>query len=109
MQRSRWLFGQILPKRLHTYYFRLEHGLVGSFRRIPLLVTYSAIGWILEGTTLYATAAAVGSPISVAAALVTALAASLLTTMPITPSGLGFTEAGLVVMLGWLGLDVPTT
>jgi glycosyltransferase 2 family protein len=107
MRRFRWVFELVLPKRLHAYYFRLEHSLVDSFRRIPLLVTYSAIGWILEGTTLYATAAAVGSPISVAGALVTALAASLLTTVPITPSGLGLTEAGLVVMLGWLGLDVP--
>jgi uncharacterized protein (TIRG00374 family) len=108
MRRFRWVFERILPKRLHAYYFRLEHGLVGSYRRIPLLVTYSAIGWVLEGSTLYATAAAVGSPISVVGALVAALAASLLSTVPITPSGLGFTEAGLVVMLGWLGLDVPT-
>ncbi len=62
----------------------------------------------MEGTTLYVTAAAVGTPLSVVGALVVALAASLLTTVPITPSGLGFTEAGLVVMLGWLGLDVST-
>jgi uncharacterized protein (TIRG00374 family) len=39
---------------------------------------------------------------------VVALAASLLSTVPITPAGLGFAEAGMVVMLGWLGLDVAT-
>src|SRR5215207_8162331 len=33
---------------------------------------------------------------------------SLLTTVPITPAGLGFTEAGMVIMLGWLGLDIYT-
>ena len=34
--------------------------------------------------------------------------ASLLTAVPITPAGLGFAEAGMLVMLGWLGLDAPT-
>jgi uncharacterized protein (TIRG00374 family) len=28
--------------------------------------------------------------------------------VPITPAGLGFTEVGMVVMLGWLGVDVTT-
>ena len=42
----------------------------------------------------------------VAGALVVALAASLLSTVPIAPAGLGFTEAGMVVLLGWLGLDL---
>jgi len=109
MRRFRWVFERILPKRLHAHYSRLEHGLVGSFRgRLPLLVALSAAGWVLEGAALYATAAAVDAPVSVAGALVVALAASLLSTVPITPAGLGFTEAGMVVMLGWLGLDVAT-
>ena len=58
--------------------------------------------------TLYTTAAAVGTRVSIAGALVVALVGSLLTTVPFTPAGLGFTEAGLVLLLGWLGVDVPT-
>jgi uncharacterized protein (TIRG00374 family) len=108
MRRFRWAFERILPKRLHAHYLRLEHGIIGSFRRLPLLVAYSAIGWILEGAALYLTIAAVDVPVPVAGALVVALAASLLSTVPITPAGLGFTEAGMVVMLQWLGLDVST-
>ena len=108
LRRFRWAFERVLPKRLHAYYARLEHGVIDSFRRLPVLVAYSAVGWVIEGMTLYLVAAAVGVPVSVAGALVVALAASLLTTVPITPSGLGFTEAGMLVMLGWLGLDVPT-
>jgi uncharacterized protein (TIRG00374 family) len=108
MRRFRWVFERILPERLHAFYARLEHGAVDSFRRLPLLVALSAVGWGLEGAALYAVAAAVGAPVSVAGALVVALAASLLTAVPITPAGLGFTEAGLLVMLGWLGVDVPT-
>ena len=108
MRRFRWAFEPILPKRLHAHYSRLEHGVIDSFRRLPLLVALSAAGWVLEGAALYGVAAAVGAPVSVAGALVVALAASLLTAVPFTPAGLGFTEAGMLVMLGWLGVDIPT-
>jgi glycosyltransferase 2 family protein len=98
---------KVLTKRLRTHYSRLRHGLTGSFRgRLPRLVALSVAGWVLEGAALYATVAAVGTPVPVVGALVVALAASLLSTVPITPAGLGFTEAGMVVLLGWLGLDL---
>ena len=105
MRRLGWLVERFLPKQLHAHYARFEHGTVGSFQRIPLLVAYSAIGWVIEGSTLYLTAAAVGTPISAVGALSVALIASLLTTVPFTPGGLGFTEAGMVLLLQWLGLD----
>jgi len=108
MRRFRWSFEKILPKRLHAHYSRLEHSVIGSFRRLPRLVACSAAGWVLEGAALYATAAAVGASVSVAGALVVALAASLLTAVPVTPAGLGFAEAGMLVLLQWLGLDIPT-
>jgi hypothetical protein len=109
MRRFRWAFERALPKRFHAHYSRLEHGLVDSLRgKLPLLVALSVAGWLLEGATLYGAAAAVGAPVAVAGALVVALGASLLTVVPITPAGLGFTEACMIVMLGWLGLDVPT-
>jgi uncharacterized protein (TIRG00374 family) len=108
MRRLRGTVERVLPKRLHTHYARLEHGLVGSFGRFPmLLLACSTIGWIIEGATLYVTAAAVGTPVSIAGALVVALAAALLTTVPFTPAGLGFTETGMVLMLQWLGLGIP--
>ena len=106
MWRLRWLVEKVLPKRLYAHYGRFEHGTVASFRRVPLLVAYSAIGWIVEGLALYLTAAAVDVQVSVAGALLVALMASLLTTVPFTPAGLGFTEAGTVLLLQWLGLDV---
>ena len=108
MRRFRGVLERLVPKRFRPHYTSLIQGLVGSFRHLPLLVAYSAIGWLMEGLTLYTTAAAVGAPISVVGALVVALVGSLLTTVPFTPGGVGFTEAGLVLMLGWLGLDIPT-
>ena len=109
MRRLRGVVERLLPKRLHAHYARLEHGVVGSLRcGLPLLVVYSAVGWLLEGAALYLVVAATGAQVSVAGALLVALATSLLTTVPITPAGLGFTEAGMVIMLGWLGLDIYT-
>jgi uncharacterized protein (TIRG00374 family) len=108
MRRFRGVLERLVPKRFRPHYTSLIQGLVGSFRHLPLLVAYSAIGWLMEGLTLYTTAAAVGEPISVVGALVVALVGSLLTTVPFTPGGVGFTEAGLVLMLGWLGMDIPT-
>jgi glycosyltransferase 2 family protein len=96
---------RLLPARFRGYYERFERGTFDSLRRVPLLVAYSIAGWVIEGATLYVVAAAVGAPLSVAGALVVGLVASLLTTIPITPSGLGFAEAGMVVALQWLGLD----
>ena len=109
MRRFRWAFERVLPKRLHAHYLRLEHGVIDSFRgKLSLLVALSVAGWLLEGAALYGVAAAVGAPVAVAGALVVALAASLLTVVPFTPAGLGVAEAGMIVMLGWLGLDAPT-
>ena len=108
VRRLRGVVERVLPKRLHAHYARLEHGLIGSFRWLPLLVAYSTIGWVIEAAALYATTAAVGVQIPVVGALVAALAASLLTAVPVTPAGLGFAEAGMVIMLQWLGLDAAT-
>jgi uncharacterized protein (TIRG00374 family) len=105
MRRLRGVVERVLPLRLHAHYERFEQGVAGSFKRVPLLVTYSAAGWIIEGSALYLTAAAVDTPVSVATALMVALVASLLTTVPFAPSGLGFTEAGTVLLLTWLGQD----
>lgn len=108
LRRLRPFVERMLPRRLHAHYGRLESGVVDSFRRIPLLVAYSVAGWLIEGLTLYFTAAAVGASLSLVGAIVVALVASLLTTVPFTPSGLGVTEAGTVLVLSQLGLD-PTT
>lgn len=113
MRRLQGIVERVLPERLHVHYARLEHGVVDSFRGrltggLPLLVALSAVGWVIEGATLYASAASAGASVSVTGALVVALAASLLSTVPFTPGGLGFTEAGMIFMLQWIGLDVST-
>ncbi len=108
LRRLRPLIERILPERFFRHYAAVESGIVGSLRRIPLLTGFSVAGWLIEGFTLYLTASSLGARISVVGAIVVALVASLLTTIPFTPSGLGFTEAGMVLILKQLGLDDNT-
>lgn len=108
LRRLRPIIERIMPERLFRHYNGVESGIVGSLRRIPQLTGYSIAGWLIEGVTLYLTATALGARLSVVGAIVVALVASLLTTIPFTPSGLGFTEAGMVLILKQLGLDDTT-
>lgn len=109
LPRLRPLVQRVLPARLFAIYSGVESGVVGSLRhRIPQLLGFSIIGWLIEGTTLYLTARALGAALSPVGALTVALVASLLTIVPFTPAGLGVTEAGMVLVLSRLGLDTNT-
>lgn len=105
LRRLRPVVERFLPERLFGFYSNIESGVTGSFRRIPFLVLLSVIGWMIEGVTLYLTAAAVGVPLSMAGAIMAALASSLLSTIPFSPSGLGFTESGTVLLLTSFGME----
>ena len=99
LPRLRPLIDRVLPQRFQRHYAGLEAGVLGSFRRIPVLLGYSIVAWLIEGLTLYIIGRAVGAPISPDKAILVALAASLLSTVPFTPAGLGVAEAGMVLLL----------
>jgi uncharacterized protein (TIRG00374 family) len=99
------LVKRVLPGRWHAAYARFEQGVVGSLRRLPLVVGASALAWLIEGATLLLLGAAIGAPISTGGALVAGLVASLLSVEPVTPGGLGVTEPGIVLILTSQGID----
>lgn len=103
--RHRGAAERLLPTRFRPIFGRVLDGVGGSLKRLPLLIGLSLAGWALEGTTVYLVATAVGAPISPGAAIVVGLVGALLTTIPLTPSGLGFTEVGMAVLLVGLGVD----
>jgi glycosyltransferase 2 family protein len=107
LRRLRPFVERVLPERLFGFYSNIETGVTGSFRRIPLLIILSVIGWVIEGATLYLTAQAVDVRLSIAGAIMAALASSLLSTIPFPPAGLGFTESSTAVLLTSFGID-PT-
>lgn len=93
--------GRVLPTRARPYFERLQQGVVTSFARgrfATLIATTGAI-WVLEGVRVWAVANALGIEISVPACLFVALLASLLTTFPVTPAGLGAVESGTILAL----------
>jgi uncharacterized protein (TIRG00374 family) len=98
-----------LPLRFHRHYGLFEEGTLRSFHRgLPLLASYSVLAWAMESGRLYLVMLALGlHQLHPAVPLFVSLAGALLTTVPVTPAGLGFVESGLVSLLllfGGLGL-----
>jgi hypothetical protein len=101
-------FGQIVvrfvPARFRPMYARFEEGTFLSFQNLPLLAGTTALVWIAEAGRLWFVSAAVGVPgIGVGPVVFLALASSLLTTLPVTPAGLGIVESALITLLVLLG------
>lgn len=106
------LFGRLirgwLPRRLQSKYGLFEEGTLRSFRGLPVLGVETVLIWCCEAARLFLVMQALGvGRVHPAIPLFVGLAGALLTTVPITPAGLGFVESGLVSMLllaGGLGL-----
>jgi len=102
------LIRRMLPGRLHRYYGAFEEGTLHSFRQLPLVLLYSLLAWIVEAGRLYLVILSLGlTGIGFPVVLFTAIAGSLLTSLPGTPAGLGFVESviiGILLISGSLGL-----
>jgi glycosyltransferase 2 family protein len=100
MRRLRPLVERVLPARLHEQYARFEHGTLNSFRGIPWLVALSGLAWTGEVARLYLVTLSLGlGAIAPSVVVFVALAAALMTTLPLTPAGLGFAEGAIVGVL----------
>jgi glycosyltransferase 2 family protein len=94
------VISRFVPRRFRSHYAAFEHGTLGSFQAMPLVLTYSVIGWSIEAGRLYLVCMSLGlANLSPAIILFVALASALLTTLPITPAGLGFVETAIVGIL----------
>ena len=91
---------RIVPKRFRPHYHLFEEGTLGSFQALPLVLGYSIFGWAIEAGRLYLVCLSLGlTSLGPAIVLFVALASALLTTLPITPAGLGFVESAIVGIL----------
>jgi uncharacterized protein (TIRG00374 family) len=94
------VISRFVPKRFRGHYLLFEEGTLGAFRAMPLVLTYSVLGWAIEAGRLYLVCLSLGLwSLSPAIVLFVALASALLTTLPITPAGLGFVESAIVGIL----------
>ena len=97
MRRLRPLIERLLPSRLHEQYARFEHGTLNSFRGIPALVLLTGCAWACEVGRLYLVTLSLGLfGIAQSVIIFVALASALMTTLPLTPAGLGFAEGAIV-------------
>jgi uncharacterized protein (TIRG00374 family) len=96
---------ELLPVRIRQIYWGLQQGIFGSAERLPAIAALTAVIWSLEGMRFYAAARAVDVSLPLATALLAALLASLLTTVPLTPAGVGVVETGVVGLLLLLGIS----
>jgi len=99
MRRLRPLIERILPERFHEQYARFEHGTLNSFHGIPVLVVLTIVAWAAEVGRLWLVTLSLGlGGISQSVIVFVALAAALMTTLPLTPAGLGFAEGAIVAV-----------
>ena len=92
---SRWLPNN----RLQGVYEKFHQGTMGSFESLPIVLLLGAIGWFLEVGRLIFVVQALDMNVSLSLILFVALASALLSTVPITPGGLGIVEPGIVGIL----------
>ncbi len=104
---SRAALERRLPARVRVQYARLHDAVFGCLKRPQTFLAVSVVIWLGEGLRLFLVAAALGADISVPTAIFVALMSSLLTTLPITPAGLGIVEGAVIVVLTLIGLDTP--
>lgn len=97
---------RLVPRRFRVNYLTLAEGIVTSFSRTGFLAVagLTLLVWLLEGVRVYFGAQAIGVDLSFSAAIFVALLASLLTTVPFTPAGMGFVEGGTVLAVKLFGV-----
>jgi glycosyltransferase 2 family protein len=101
---SRWL-----PTRIGELWDRFHEGSTGalSARSVPVVLALTVAIWMLEGARLYFVIRALDLPevgLGISASVFVALAAALLTAIPLTPAGFGFVEAGIIGVLAIYGV-----
>jgi glycosyltransferase 2 family protein len=103
-------FGRWLPVRIGELWVRFQEGSTGalSARSVPVILFLTGVIWLLEGARLYFVIRALALPevgLGISASVFVALAAALLTAIPLTPAGFGFVEAGIIGVLFLYGVS----
>lgn len=98
-----------LPARITEFYARFREGSTNavSLRALPVIFLLTVGIWLLEGARLYFVIQALALPevgLGISASVFVALAAALLTAIPLTPAGVGFVELAIAVALGFYGV-----
>jgi uncharacterized protein (TIRG00374 family) len=96
---------RFVPQRFHNQFETFHRAIFACLRRplVPTLI--SLVMWCTDGLRLFVVAASLGAGLSFPLAVFVALMSALLTTLPITPAGLGVVEAAIIVVLKLVDID----
>ncbi len=99
-----------LPERIAALWSKFQEGITGAvgIRSAPIVLGLTVVIWLLEGARLYFVIRALAMPevgLGISASVFVALAAALLTAIPLTPAGFGFVEAGIIGVLYLYGVS----
>lgn len=96
---------RFVPHRFHGQ-FEMFHNAIFACLRRPVVPTLISLGmWCMDGLRLFIVAASLGAGLSFPLAVFVALMSALLTTLPITPAGLGVVEAAIIVVLKLVDIE----
>jgi uncharacterized protein (TIRG00374 family) len=90
---------QRLPERVRAQFQHLHDAIFACLRRPARPIGIAVLIWAADGLRLYLVAVSLGGGVSIAVAAFVALMSALLTTLPITPAGLGVVEVAMVGIL----------
>jgi uncharacterized protein (TIRG00374 family) len=94
-----------LPEKWQGQFVRLHDALFACLRRPGRFIALSVVIWSMDGIRLFLVAKSLGVTLSYANSLFVSLMSSMLTTLPITPAGLGVVETAMVVVLKWVHIS----
>jgi uncharacterized protein (TIRG00374 family) len=104
LRHAREHIARLIPLRFRDQYYHFQEGTLGSFRRLPILSSFTVGVWLCEGLRFFFIALSLhlisGDLVHIAAvAVFVGLGEALLSTIPATGGGVGFVEGGMVAIL----------
>lgn len=97
-----------IPMRFVTHYRKVRLGLFDSLAKPLAPVGISILLWLCDGLRVFLVAWSLGQHIPYHAAIMVALLSALISTIPITPAGLGFVEGIMIYALTSIGVASST-
>ena len=107
IKKLRLKLAKLLPNKFQHVLPEFEKSASSCVKKnnIISLIFITVFYWILESGTLYFAAKALNVDLSFTVIIFVTLVAALISTIPITPSGAGFAEAGVTGVLVTMGLS----
>lgn len=90
---------RFLPSEARRVIRLFREGVLYSFRALPLAGLLTVLIWLAEAGHLFFVVHGLGLDLRASGVVFVAVAASILTAVPLTPAGFGFVEIAIVVLL----------